>query len=173
MRAAEEQQFTDYVTARLPLLRRTAYLLCGDEHRADDVVQTTLIKLYMHWRRASAADNLDAYVRAMLVRTFISEQRLAWIRRTRLVGAPVETPLAPAAQEPDVVTRTVVHAALTRIPPRARAVLVLRFLLDLSVADTAAALACSPGNVKSQTSSGLAALRRLLGAEMFTNAGRG
>jgi len=172
VRASEEQQYTEYVTARLPTLRRTAYLLCGDEHRADDLVQVTITKLYVHWRRASAADHLDAYVRAMLVRTFLSEQRLAWTRRIRLTGAPNETPAVPVESGPDVETRLVVRKALARIAPKARAVLVLRFLLDLSVAEAASALGCSQGNVKSQTAVGLAALRRLLGGQLPTAVGR-
>lgn len=165
MRAADEQQYTDYVTARLPALRRTAYLLCGDSHRADDLVQVTITKLYVHWRRASAADHLDGYVRAMLVRTFLSEQRLGWMRRIRLVGSPAETPVV-AVPGPDVETREVVHAALARVSPKARAVLVLRFLLDLPVAEVAEVLGCSQGNVKSQTSLGLTALRQLLGNQV-------
>lgn len=126
----DESAYTAYVTGRLPALRRTAYLL------ADDLVQTTITKLYPHWRRASAADNMDGYVRSMLVRTFLSERRHGWVRRTRLVGSPQETP-EPLSYLDDsaVETRLVVHKALTRIAPRARAVLVLRFLLDLPVAE--------------------------------------
>lgn len=172
MRAAEEQRYTEYVRARLPGWRRTAYLLCGDEHRADDVVQAMITKLFVHWRRAAAADDLDRYVRAMLVRTFISEQRLGWAKRIRLVGAAEEVPPVPAPAGPDVETRAVVHAALARVAPRARAVLVLRFLLDLPVAEVAELLGCSAGNVKSQTALGLAALRRLLGDSALVNLGK-
>lgn len=172
MRAIDEQQYTDYVGTRLPAWRRTAFLLCGDEHRADDVVQATITKLYVHWRKASAADNLDGYVRTMLVRTFLSEQRLGWFRRTKLVGAPADTPDSPAMAGTDVETRMVVHKALSRVSPRVRAVLVLRFLVDFSVADTAAALGCSPGTVKSQTSAGLAMLRRLLGDQLPASVGK-
>jgi RNA polymerase sigma-70 factor (sigma-E family) len=172
---AGESAYTAYVTGRLPALRRTAYLLCGDEHRADDLVQVTITKLFLHWRRASAADSLDGYVRAMLVRTFLSERRLGWVRRIRLVGSPHDTPAPAALSDVDsagVETRLVVHKALTRIAPRARAVLVLRFLLDLPVAEVAAVLGCSEGNVKSQTSAGLAALRRLLDGQLTAVAGR-
>ena len=70
MRTADEEQYVEYVTARLPGLRRTAYLLCGDAHRADDVVQATITKLFLHWRRAREAENLDGYVHAILVRCF-------------------------------------------------------------------------------------------------------
>lgn len=166
MRASDEQRYTEYVTARLPALRRTAFLLCGNEHRADDLVQVTITKLYVHWRRASAADSVDGYVRVMLVRTFLSEQRLGWARRVRLTGTPQDTPEPPVWSGPDVETRLVLRTALGRIAPKVRAVLVLRFLLDLPVAEVARVLGCSEGNVKSQTSAGLDALRRLLGRQL-------
>ncbi|MDT0306027.1 sigma-70 family RNA polymerase sigma factor [Streptomyces sp. DSM 44917] len=158
--------YTAYVAARLPALRRVAHLLCRDPHRADDVVQTTLTRLYVHWHRASAAADLDRYVDAMLVRAFLSEQRLAWTR-VRLTGAPQETPgLPPAPATRDTETRAVIHTALTRIPPRQRAVLVLRFLCDLPVAEVARILNCSEGNIKSLTARGLGRLRELLSVSL-------
>ncbi|WP_158884358.1 SigE family RNA polymerase sigma factor [Amycolatopsis anabasis] len=160
MRAGDEQAYTEYVTGRLPALRRIAYLLCGDPHRADDIVQTAITRLYVHWRKAAAADNLDAYVRAIVVRTFLNEQRRGWLSRVRLVA---ETPARTAPPGPDVEVREVLHAALARVPARQRAVLVLRFLYDQPVAEVARLLGCSAGNVKSLTSNGLAALRRQLG----------
>ncbi len=154
--------YTEYVTARLPALRRVAYLLCGDEHRADDVVQVAITRLYTSWRRARDADDLDAYARAVVVRTFLNEQRRSWAR-IRLVGRADDLP-PTLAVGPDVETREQLRIALTRVPPRQRAVLVLRFLLDLPVAEVARMLRCSEGTVKSQTSLGLAAVRRQLGA---------
>ncbi|GAA2411628.1 SigE family RNA polymerase sigma factor [Actinomadura vinacea] len=168
MRAAEEEDFVAYVTAHLPRLRRIAHYLCKDAHRADDLVQITLTRLYTHWRRAQQANNLDRYVERMLVRCFFNDQQLGWWSRVRLTGAPKETPaMAPAPPGPDVETRTVVHAALAQLPPRQRAVLVLRFLCDLPVAEVAEILQCSTGNVKSQTSRGLVTLRGLLGEQML------
>jgi RNA polymerase sigma-70 factor (sigma-E family) len=162
--AGGEEAYTAYVTARLPALRRVAHLLCKDPHRADDIVQTTLTKLYVHWHRARTADHLDRYVHTMLVRSFLNEQRLGWAR-VRLSGSPQETPgLPPAPGGPDIETRAEVHTALGRIPPRQRAVLVLRFLCDLPVAEVAGILGCSEGNVKSQSARGLARLRVLLGS---------
>jgi len=155
--------YTEYVSARLPALRRVAYLLCGDEHRADDVVQVAITRLYTSWRRARDADDLDAYARAVVVHTFLNEQRRSWAR-IRLVGRADDLPPAPAAAGPDLETREQLRIALTRVPPRQRAVLVLRFLLDLPVAEVARMLRCSEGTVKSQTSLGLAAVRRQLGA---------
>ncbi|GAA1575044.1 SigE family RNA polymerase sigma factor [Actinomadura kijaniata] len=162
VRPDDERDYEEYVARALPGLRRVAHLLCGDPHRADDIVQTALTRLYLHWRRARAADDLDRYVRRILVRSFLNERRLSWAR-VRLTGAPADTPDPPAAGPSDVETRTVLRAALERVPPRQRAVLVLRFLCDLPVAEVAAVLGCSEGNVKSQTARGLARLRALLG----------
>ncbi|TVL89390.1 SigE family RNA polymerase sigma factor [Streptomyces sp. SAJ15] len=169
-RTEDERAYTEYVSARLPALRRIAHLLCKDPHRADDIVQTTLTRLYVHWRRARAADDLDRYVHTMLVRCFLNEQRLGWAR-VRLSGAPSETPgLPPAAGGPDIETRAVVHTALSRIPARQRAVLVLRFLCDLPVAEVAGILGCSEGNVKSQSARGLTRLRAQLGDQLPASA---
>lgn len=162
VRVDDEQAYVDYVTSALPGLRRLALLLCRDPHRAEDVVQTAITKLYVHWQRAKVVDNLDAYARTTLVRSFLNEQRIAWAR-VRLVGAPAETPDLPAVQPPDVETRAVVHTALSRVAPKQRAVLVLRFLYDLPVAEVANVLGCSEGNVTSQTAQGLKRLRKLLG----------
>ncbi|MFC0114787.1 SigE family RNA polymerase sigma factor [Kibdelosporangium aridum] len=159
MRASDEEHYTEYVTTRLPALRRVAYLLCGDSHRADDIVQNAITRLYVHWRKAQSADNLDAYVRTTVVRTFLNEQRTGWFSRTRVVDEPPEG----MVRDRDVETSHVLHAALRRVPPRQRAVLVLRFLYDMSVTEVAGALRCSEGNVKSQTSHGLATLRKQLG----------
>ncbi|MFD4642627.1 SigE family RNA polymerase sigma factor [Lentzea sp. NPDC058436] len=154
-----DTEYTEYVTAALPWLRRTAYLLCGDVHSADDVVQVAITRLYTNWRRARAADNTDAYVRAILVRTFLNERRRPW-SRVRLFDRVDEL---HSVTNPDLETREEVRVALMRVAPGQRAVLVLRFLFDLPVAEVARALRCSEGTVKSQTSAGLAALRTQLG----------
>lgn len=160
-----EREYVEYVTAKLPGLLRIARMLCRDAHRADDVVQNMLAKLYTHWKRAAAAEDIDAYVRTMLVRSFLNEQRLAWAK-VRLFGSSEELP-RPAAVHglPDVETRELVHTALSRVAPRQRAVLVLRFLCDLPVAEVARMLGCAPGTVTSLTSHGLKRLRKLLGAQ--------
>src|SRR2546423_15564128 len=100
-----EQEYVEYVTARLPSLRRLGYLLCGDEHGADDLVQQTITALYVHWRRASAADSIDAYVRQMLVRAFLDEKRRPW-SRGRLTDTPPERAGPPdAGAEAPVILR--------------------------------------------------------------------
>jgi RNA polymerase sigma-70 factor (sigma-E family) len=151
--------YLDYVHGRTPALRRVAYLLSGDTDQADDLVQETITKLYAQWLRISRVQNLDAYVHSMMVRVFLDEKRRGWWK-VRLFGSAPDRPAeAGAALE----NRTVVRAALDRLPPRQQAVLVLRFLCDLPVADVAGILDCSPGTVKSQTSHGLTTLRKILG----------
>lgn len=159
MKDAWEQEYVEYVTARLPALRRLACLLCGDEHRADDLVQEAITKLYVHWGKARAATNLDAYVRMIVVRRFLDEKRLAW-SRVRLFAT---TPDRPGTVDTGADDRTVVRAVLSRLPPRQQAVLVLRFLYDLPVAEVSEILGCSEGTVKSQTYHGLGTLRQVLG----------
>ncbi len=160
-----EAEYTEYVRGRIPALRRLAFLLCGDEHRADDLVQTTITNLYVHGSKARTADHLNNYVRTMLVRAFLDERRLRWAR-VRLFGSPPEPEPAPGPE--GVEDRAVLRAALAKVPRRQQAVLVLRFLCDLPVDEVAEILNCSPGTVKSQTSYGLAKLRRLLNVQTVT-----
>jgi RNA polymerase sigma-70 factor (sigma-E family) len=160
-----EQDYVEFVRARLAPWHRQAYMLTGDAHRADDVVQQTCVDLFVHWRRVMAATDPDRYVRGMLVRTFLNERRRGWAKRVHLTEVHPDRPTAdPAGGE----ERTLLHAALLQVPPKQRAVLVLRYLYDLSVAEVADLIGCTPGTVKSQAFHGLAALRRLLGEAAFT-----
>jgi RNA polymerase sigma-70 factor (sigma-E family) len=160
----DEQEYIEYVTARLPALRRLAYALCGDPHQADDLVQQTITTLFVRWGRIRAVGHLDGYVRTILVHTFIDERRLSW-SKVRLFGHLPEERAAPVDE--GFEERSVVRAALAQVPPRQRAVLVLRFVYDLPVADVAESLGCSEGTVKSQASRGLTTLRRLLDERHF------
>ena len=160
MRPDDERECVAYLTANLPRLHRTAYLLCGDAHLADDIVQSTAVALYLHWRRVRAADNVDGYVHRVMVRKHVDTRRLAW-SRVLLTEIPPEPPASGG--ESTVEDRDAMAAALARLPVGQRTVLVLRYYADLSVEDTAAVLGCSEGNVKSQASRGLAALRDLVG----------
>jgi RNA polymerase sigma-70 factor (sigma-E family) len=146
------------------VLHRAAYLMCGDPHRADDIVQATMTKLYHKWRHVRAADSIEAYVHRMLVNEFLTERRHGWARVRLMADAP-ERAAAPAGSVED---RDELRAALARLPRTQRTVLVLRFACDMSVEDVAAALRCSEGTVKSHTSRGLAALRHLLEVEPTT-----
>jgi RNA polymerase sigma-70 factor (sigma-E family) len=162
----EEREFAEYFAARQQAVRRTAYLLCGDWHRADDLAQTAFVSLHRHWRKVRDKAALDAYVRRTLVRVVIDESRRPW-RRERSVP---DTTMVPASAVPvttdtgeRVATKEALLDGLRRVPPRQRAVLVLRFLEGLDVASVAEALGCSQGTIKSQTARGLDALRAALG----------
>jgi RNA polymerase sigma-70 factor (sigma-E family) len=156
--ARRDEDFTAYVQARLAWLRRVGYLLCQDWQRADDLVQTAITSLYVHWRRARAMDNVDGYARTILVRAFLNEQRGGWARRVTLTGQLPDVP----GSAPDTDDAMDVRGALAGLPPRQRATLVLRFYCDLNVDQAARVLGCSAGTVKSQTAKALAGLRRAL-----------
>ncbi|MGH3775100.1 MAG: SigE family RNA polymerase sigma factor [Pseudonocardiaceae bacterium] len=161
----DEQEFADYFAARRDAVRRTAYLICGDWHRADDLAQTAFVALHRRWSKVRDKAALDAYVRRTLVRAAIDESRRPW-RRER--AAEVLPEAASGAIGSDTVgdsvaTRSALVNGLQRVPPRQRAVLVLRFLEGQSVAAVATALKCTEGTVKSQTARGLDALRTVLG----------
>jgi RNA polymerase sigma-70 factor (sigma-E family) len=161
---ARPPDFESYVVARRPSLRRTAYLLTGDWDRAEDVVQDALTNLYVHWRRASRASNVDAYVRRTLVNAYLSERRRPW-RRERITEPVPEREYADPTAVSD--ERQALLRALDELAPGQRAVVVLRYWDDLSVEETAALLGTTAGNVKSQASRGLAHLREALaGAEV-------
>ncbi|GAA3280705.1 SigE family RNA polymerase sigma factor [Dactylosporangium vinaceum] len=150
-----EQSYREYVGGNLDRLRRTAFLLCGDWHTADDLVSTVLVKLYRHWKRANGVEHLDAYVRRMLMRAWLDERRRPWRRETATAALPES--VAPPG--PDADRRLAVLSLLAELPPRRRAVLVLRYFCDLSVEETAEAMGCSEGTVKSQTARALDSLR--------------
>ncbi|WP_055590763.1 SigE family RNA polymerase sigma factor [Peterkaempfera griseoplana] len=157
MHTHEHMDFEEYAVARQRHLYRTAHLLCGDPHRAHDLTQTTLAKLFQHWRRASRADNLDAYARTVLTRTFLAEQRRGLLARR--VGVLRSSPVP----RDDSDLRLTLQSALAELPARARAMVVLRYWEDLSVETVAELLRCSTGTVKSQCSRSLARLREQLG----------
>lgn len=158
----DEQEFADYFVARRDAVRRSAYLLCGDWHRADDFAQTAFVSLHRHWRRVRDRGALDAYVRRTLVRAVIDEARRPWRRERFTDDVPEMTNPGPEVGDA-VATRAALLGALRKVPPRQRAVLVLRFLEGLDVAGVAGALGCTEGTVKSQTARGLATLRAALG----------
>ena len=161
MDEAAEREFAEYFRTRRDAVRRTAFLLCGDWHRADDHAQAAFVALHRHWRRIRDRAALDAWMRRTLVRGVVDESRRPW-RRERAFADPGTGGAVPAAADA-VATRHALVDGLRTVPPRQRAVLVLRFLEGLDVTETAAALGCSAGTVKSQTAHGLDALRAALG----------
>ncbi len=153
-----DEEFTDFVHAAWPSLYRTAYLLLGDHAEAEDLVQTALAKTYGAWHRVRDLNAAPAYARATLVNTASS-----WFRRKSWRNERPSEVLPELDDERDPSDRPAVLTALALLPPRQRAVIVLRFYEDLSVAQAAHALACSEGTVKSQTHDALRSLRKLLG----------
>jgi RNA polymerase sigma-70 factor (sigma-E family) len=153
---AEAGDFQDYVLARRRSLLRTAWLLTGDWQTAEDLVQTALMRCYPKWSRIEPGA-ADAYVR----RTMVNLHASAWRRRWRGEVPTRQLPEHAALTDEYAATdeRQTLLVALATLTPRQRAAVVLRYFEDLSEADTASALECSVGTVKSQTSKALAALR--------------
>jgi RNA polymerase sigma-70 factor (sigma-E family) len=164
MRASDrDSEFVDFVTAqRTALVRMARLLTAGDDALAEDLVQTTLTKLYVHWPRVRRAGNPVGYARTSLTHTYVDEQRRAHRRRETPTDRPTET--AAPGHDPDLA-RTVLEA-LADLAPRQRAVVVLRHWLDLDIAETARILGISTGTVKSQNAKALDHLRTVLGATL-------
>jgi RNA polymerase sigma-70 factor (sigma-E family) len=163
MDSSYEAEFAELVAAKGGALRRTAYLMCGDWHLAEDLVQTVFVKIHLHWRRIRRQDSFDSYLRTTLFHAYLDSRRTKWRRETPAEYLPeLEAPGTAPSDDRDILV-----AALRRIPPRQRAVLVLRYWEDLSVQETAGLLGCAAGTVKSQAARGLAALRPLLAGTVF------
>jgi RNA polymerase sigma-70 factor (sigma-E family) len=154
----DDAGFREYIGARLDPLRRTAYLMCGDWHTADDVVSSVVLKLYQGWNRIARMENLDAYARRAVVNAWLDERRRPW-RRERPVPASDLPTGGAIAGDPGIHDRLAILRHLNALPARRRAVIVLRYYCDLSVEDTAEVLGCSPGTVKSQAARALDTLR--------------
>ncbi|GGL13226.1 SigE family RNA polymerase sigma factor [Mangrovihabitans endophyticus] len=161
MNDAEGRQFAAYFAAAHGRVRRVAYVICGDWHWAEDLTQTAFIRLAAGWHRVEDHAALDAYVRTCLIRAYLAETRRVWRRREQSWAELPETGADDASEA--VTRRLVFERALRRLPPRQRVTLVCRYYQGLDVAQTAAALRCSEGTVKSQTAKGLASLRAVLG----------
>jgi RNA polymerase sigma-70 factor (sigma-E family) len=161
MRSDRETAYTAFVAARQHHLRRVAYALCGDWHRADDLLQTALVKLYVAWPRLHRDGREEAYVRQILVRSNIDESRRPWRRERPGLDGHDEAAHAGLASE----ERSALFEALKSLPTMQRKVVVLRHWLGLSVEETAAELGISVGTVKSHTSRGLGKLQATLAPE--------
>lgn len=156
--------FSEYVAARGPALERFAYVLTGDAHRAQDLVQTALLRAYRRWRWVARADHPDAYVRRIVTTSYVD-----WRRRRSNHEEPVDAlPDRPAGDGPAdpadrVADRDELQRALATLSPRQRAVLVLRHYEGWDDASIAAALGCGEPAVRTHASRGLQRLRDALG----------
>ncbi|MCL8026808.1 SigE family RNA polymerase sigma factor [Nocardioides bruguierae] len=151
--------FEELVAARSAALYRTAYLLTGHAGDAEDLVQTTLEKLWGAWRKVARADSPDAYARRVMMNAFLSGRRRPGVRRERLVESPPDLP-APTGTSAD--DRLTLWPAVLALPERQRAVVVLRFYGQLTEAEIAEALGMARGTVKSTSSAALRNLRSAL-----------
>ena len=157
---ADISAFSELVATRSPALHRTAYLIVGDHELADDLLQEALVKAYVAWPRLRDVTKAEGYVRRTMVTTAIS-----WRRRRSFHERPLE--LVPEVEDADPAERLASHedvwGQVCGLPPRQRAVLVLRYYEDLSYAATAEVLGCSVGTVASQVSDALSTLRQRVG----------
>ena len=157
--SSPEQEYREFAGSRAASLHRTAYLLCGDWHLADDLGQETFVQTFRHWRRVQRADNQNAYVKRILINEFNRHWR-------RYGGLPVSADDRLEVAVPDisdeVVNRADLLRALLTLPARQRATVVLRYLEGMSERETAAVMRCSEGTVKSQTARALDALEGCL-----------
>ncbi|MBB5626876.1 SigE family RNA polymerase sigma factor [Sphaerisporangium krabiense] len=158
--------FTDFVAARSTSLLRTAYLTCGSVQEAEDLLQTALERACLRWDRLCRGGDPEPYIRRIIVNLAISR----WRRLAVMRFIPMHTPPEQPAAREDIELRHVVMDALRALPPRQRAVVVLRIWDDMTEAQTAKMLGCSVGTVKSQTSKALKRLRALLGEEVASSA---
>lgn len=156
-----DEEFCAFAVSALPQLRSTGYLVCGDWHRAEDAAQEALVRLYQVWDRVERRESLLAYARRTAVRILVDESRKAWRRRERAGDVLLHDRGTPDHAD-GTVDREALLRALETLSPRRRACVVLRYYEELSVAETARALGCSEGTVKSQTTDALKALHPLL-----------
>jgi len=155
--------FSEFVAARSTALFRTAYLMVGDHQLAQDLLQEALVKTLIAWPRLNDPDHVEAYARRIVVNTSIS-----WRRRKSFHERPAETLPEPVSHDAvdNLLTHDVLLAHLLALPPRQRAAIVLRYYLDLTEAQTAEAMGCSVGTVKSQVHVALKRLRASLGRDL-------
>ena len=154
---AKDAEFEAYMSARQPSLLRTAYLLTGDRHAAEDLVQTSLAKLYLSWDKVQKRELIDGYVRRIMVNENNSLWRRAWKRREVATDVVPET--GSVVDSHDHGERSALWEFVNTLPKRQRAVVVLRYYEDRNEAETAEILGISVGTVKSQTSRALASMR--------------
>ena len=155
-----DQEFAEFFSARFEGARRIAYAMCGSWPDAEEIAQSAFVKMYARWPKIRI-ETVDAYLRTVLTRVFLDTKRRG--RAREQVVAELPETIAPPDAGP--AERLALRAALLTVPPGQRAVLVLRFVADLSIPQVAEILGCSAGTVKSQTARGLAALRAAYGDE--------
>ncbi|MFC7308492.1 SigE family RNA polymerase sigma factor [Streptomyces monticola] len=171
---ALDDEFQGFVNSRWPRLMRTAFLLTGDRHAAEDLVQSSLERAYVSWRKVSAAGDPDAYVRRIMVNTHARRHRR---KLKEILSVRDASPVPEVAERGDRMAqaedRSVLMRALAQLPARQREAVVLRYWEDLTETQTAETMGCSVGSVKSNAAKGIAKLRAIPGlAATVTSGGR-
>ncbi|MEU4777572.1 SigE family RNA polymerase sigma factor [Micromonospora sp. NPDC023633] len=151
--------YEEFADLRLAALLRYAVMLTGDPHQAQDLVQDTMVRVQLNWRRVARADSPERYVRRMLTNQYVDWRRGSWMRRVLLRAEPDDAVPVPADHAQHAVERDQVWSWLSRLPRRQRATLVLRYYEDLPDAEIADILGCAVGTVRSSISRALATLR--------------
>ncbi|MGW0213172.1 SigE family RNA polymerase sigma factor [Micromonospora chokoriensis] len=151
--------YEEFADTRLAPLLRYAVMLTGDSHHAQDLVQETMVRVQLNWRRVSRADSPERYVRRMLTNQYVDWRRGSWVRRVLLREEPDASVPASADHAQSAVDRDQIWSWLSRLPRRQRAALVLRYYEDLPDAEIANVLGCAVGTVRSSISRALATLR--------------
>ncbi|MDT0202050.1 SigE family RNA polymerase sigma factor [Nocardioides sp. AE5] len=159
--ASKDAEFSAWMAARQPALLRTAYLLTGEHHGAEDLLQVTLAKVYLTWQKVREREAIDGYARRIMVNENNSLWRRAWKRREHSSSEVPEW--VPVHDTYDEGRSGQLWELVKTLPPKQRAAVVLRYYEELSEAETADVLGCSVGTVKSQTSRALATLRSTAG----------
>lgn len=151
-------EFDDFVRTRSASLLRAAYLLTGDQHHAEDLVQSALLRTFRSWKRLHRNGNAEAYTRKVMYNLQVARWRRPRIREH--FEAEIDGRAGSGGHADSITRQVVVRQALAQLPPRQRAVIVLRFFERFSVLEAAAVLNCSEGTVKSQTAKALSTLRK-------------
>jgi len=166
MREADESEYADFFQATWPRLFQCTFAVAGDFQLAEDALQSAFVKVYTSWRRVRSAGQPEAYVRRMAINEVLGVRRRAWWKSERGCGDAGDP--GTASHEDCVLRHDEVWAALTSLPVRQRAVIVLRYNEDLSEQEISEILGCRPGTVKSQASAALSTLRSKLTEDTLT-----
>lgn len=168
MNERDEHEFAAYFAERCDSARRTAYLMCGDWGRADELARAAFASVHRDWRRLGDRTTRDGYLRGRIARAVIGDSRKPWRRDRNSVPVPRSPDVTQACSEDGPDADDELAAALRRLPPRQRVVLVLRYFTGLDVRGVAEVLHCGAGDVKSHTARGLVTIRRSMGARVRT-----
>lgn len=157
--------YEDFVNARLSALARYAVILTGDRHTAEDLVQETMVRAQLRWKKISRTDVPERYVKRMMANLYVDWRRAPWWKRVLLRGEPDEAVPVSVDIAEGAADRNMIWTALAGLPRQQRAALVLRYYEDLPDAEIAEALGCTVGTVRAHVSRALSTLRTRAGSQ--------